>query len=601
MLSVKLSGNVLHVKLESHLGGNEYKNLMNLFHNLPGSFYWEDKYTWIVPKGGIDDLINLMGEDKIAWHNSIEEIKGIHESIIPNFEVSDEGLADLKLPPYPFQAVGISFLHDVKQGILADEMGLGKSPQAIGTVHRLWKEGKARKALVVCPTSLKYQWQGEIEKFTDHKGIVIDGTPKQRREQLQTFASSDEYLFAIINYELVRNDLSLLKSIYLDVIIADECHRIKNWKAKTSQAMKELDAEYKWGLTGTPMQNRPDELWNIMDWLNPMVLGNYWAFRNRYVVTGEKFGKKNVEIGYKRLGELRKRVASKMLRRMKKDVAPELPEMIFNKYRVEMTPEQQRLQDAIQEDFMKLLKEIREFAQKVQGQYDEHGQWVQPEHPQQGQMLGYFNLLLAVSDAPELLQMSDSGMAARYLDLVGANPKSPKLDELEKICEENLESGNKKIVVFTQFARMQKLAIRKLLPMGGVEVINGSMKPFERQAALDNFKYNETINFLVCTDAANYGLNMQFANVLINLDIPWNPATYDQRAGRVHRIGGEHESVFIIDIITLGGIDEKVEEALYRKRELANQIVEKNDEERTMMNNLSVNLMSKIMKVKKKK
>jgi SNF2 family DNA or RNA helicase len=601
MLSVKLSGTVLHVKLEGHLGGNDYKHLMNLFRNLPGAFYWEEKYTWIIPKQYVDDLLNLMGEDKIAWHNSIEEIKGIHETVIPQFNVSDEALSDLHLTPYPFQAVGISFLHDIKTGLLADEMGLGKTPQAIGAIHRLWKQNRVRKALVVCPTSLKYQWKEEISKFTDHKGIVIDGTPKQRKEQLYEFATTNEYLFGIINYELVRNDLDAIKEIKVDAIVADECHRIKNWKSKTSEAMKELDAPYKFGLTGTPMQNKPDELWNVMDWVDPTVLGNYWAFRNRYVVTGEKFGKRNVEIGYKRLGELRKRVAPKMLRRMKVDVAPELPEMIFNKYRVEMTPEQRKLQDAIQEDFMNLLKEIQQFSERTQGEYDENGQWVQPEHPQQGQMLGYFNLLLAVSNAPELLQMSDSGMAARYVEMVADKPKSPKLDELERICEENIESGNKKIVIFTQFARMQKLAIERLLEMGGVEMINGSMKPFERQAALDNFKYNETINFLVCTDAANYGLNMQFANVLVNLDIPWNPATYDQRAGRVHRIGGEHKNVFIIDIITQGGIDEKVEEALYRKRELAGQIVEKNDEERQMMNRLSAGLMNKIMGTKKKK
>lgn len=509
MLSVRLSGTVLHVKLESYLGGNEYKNLMDLFHNLPGSFYWEEKYTWVIPKQYVDDLLNFVGEDKIAWFNSIEEIKGIRESIIPQFEVSDEGLSDLHLTPYPFQGVGISFLHDIRQGLLADEMGLGKTPQAIGAIHRLWKEGKVRKALVVCPTSLKYQWGEEIKKFTDHEGIVIDGTPKQRKEQLHEFATSDKYLFAIINYELVRNDLDSIKAIKVDAIVSDEVHRIKNWKSKTSAAMKELDAPYKFGLTGTPMQNKPDELWNVMDWLNPMLLGNYWAFRNRYIVTGEKFGKKNVEIGYKRLGELRKRVAPYMLRRMKVDVAPELPEMIFNTYRVEMTPEQRRLQEAIQEDFMDLLKELKEFGERAQGEYNEQGEWVQPQHPKEGQMMGFFNMMLAISDAPELLLMSESKMAERYAELLTTNtPKSPKLDELERICLENLESGNKKVVIFTQFARMQSLAVDRLMKLGGVEVINGSMKPFERQAALDNFKYNESINFMVCTDAANYGLTL---------------------------------------------------------------------------------------------
>ncbi|MDK2600589.1 DEAD/DEAH box helicase [Bacillus stercoris] len=183
MLSVKLSGTVLHVKFEGFLGGNDYKNLMNLFNNLPGAYYWEEKYTWIIPKEHVDSLIELMGEDKIAWFNSIEEIKGIKETLVPEFQLSDEGLEDLHLSPYPFQAVGISFLHDVKKGILADEMGLGKTPQAIGAIHRLWKKGEVSKALIVCPTSLKYQWKEEISKFTDHKGIVIDGTRSKERSR----------------------------------------------------------------------------------------------------------------------------------------------------------------------------------------------------------------------------------------------------------------------------------------------------------------------------------------------------------------------------------------------------------------------------------
>ena len=506
MLSIRLSNTVLHVKLEGHLSSNQYRDLMQAFKSIPGAFYWEEKYTWIVPKEHVDTLIDLMGEDKIAWFNSIEEIKGIRENIIPQFEVSHDGLDDLKLNPYPFQGVGISFLHDIERGLLADEMGLGKTPQAVGAIHRLWKEGRVKKALIVCPTSLKYQWATEIEKFTDHKGIVIDGTPKQRKEQLDEFARSDKYLFAIINYELVRNDLVSIKKIQVDAIAADEVHRIKNWKSKTSEAMKQLDAPYKFGLTGTPMQNKPDELWNVMDWLNPKILGNYWAFRNRYVVTGEKFGKKNVEIGYKRLGELRRRVAPFMLRRMKVDVAPELPEMIFNTYRVEMTPEQQKIQETIQEEFMNLLQELKEFSERTEGQYDEQGEWVQPSHPKEGQMMGFFNMMLAVSDAPELLLMSESKMAQRYAELITSDkPKSPKLDELERICQDNMEAGNTKIVIFTQFARMQQLAVERLVKLGGVEVINGSMKPVDRQAAVDNFKYNEAVNFMVCTDAANYG------------------------------------------------------------------------------------------------
>jgi len=125
MLSVKLSGNTLHVKIESHLGGNQYKGLMNLFNSIEGAFHWEQEYTWILPKASVDLLVDYMGEDNIAWYNSLEEIKGVRENIIPDFQVSDYGLSDLKLTPYPFQAVGISFLHDIQAGILGDEMGLG--------------------------------------------------------------------------------------------------------------------------------------------------------------------------------------------------------------------------------------------------------------------------------------------------------------------------------------------------------------------------------------------------------------------------------------------------------------------------------------------
>lgn len=596
MLSIKMNNDLLEVKIETMLNGNTFKNLMEVFGNLEGSFYYKEKYVWIIPKQHVDHIVRFMGEDNIAWHSSYEDIKGIRETVVPKFEVSDEALEDMLLQPYPFQTVGISFLHDIKQGLLADEMGLGKSPQAIAAVHRLWKKGQVKKTLVVCPASLKYQWKQEVSKFTEHKAIVIDGTPTQRTEQLAQFQEGDEYLFAIINYELVRNDLDTIKGIAVDAFIADEVHRIKNWASKTSKAMKELDAPYKFGLTGTPMQNKPDELWNVMDWLNPTILGNYWAFRNRYVVIGEKFGQRNVVIGYKRLGELRKRVGPHMLRRMKADVAPELPEIVPNTYRVEMTPEQRRIQDAIQTDFAELLKEIQEFNK--QNRVDEQGNNV--EHPKQGMMMGFFNLLMAVSNAPEVLAMSDAAMPQQYAKLLTKTPKSPKLDELVKIAEDQFEAGNKKIVIFTQFARMQVLALDRLKKMGGCEQINGSMKPFERQAALDNFKYNNEINFLVCTDAANYGLNMQFANVLINLDIPWNPATYDQRAGRVHRIGSEHSVVNIIDIITNGGIDQKIEEALYKKRELANQIVEKTGEERAVMNRMTAGFLTSLIKKKKK-
>lgn len=125
MLSVRLKGKLLHIKTETYMGGSQYKNMMDMFQTLPGVSYLEEKYTWLVPKEHVDVLVQTMGEDNIAWFNSYEEIKGIKSNVIPKFTVSDEALGDLHLTPYPFQAVGISFLHDIGQGLLADEMGLG--------------------------------------------------------------------------------------------------------------------------------------------------------------------------------------------------------------------------------------------------------------------------------------------------------------------------------------------------------------------------------------------------------------------------------------------------------------------------------------------
>lgn len=598
LLSVRLNGDNLEVRFEVFMGQKEFKYAHQFLESIPGAHKREDN-VWFVPKAQVDTLNDIF-KDKLAWHNSIEDIKGIRQVVLPKFNLTAEGLEDMKLEPRPFQAVGISFLHDIQQGLLADEMGLGKTPQAIGAVHRLHKEGRVKKALVICPTSLKYQWgdaeEGEINKFTNYKAVVIDGTPKERQEQWQEFVINDEILFGVVNYELVRNDLDLIKKLPIDAIIADEVHRIKNWASKTSQALKELRAPFKFGLTGTPMQNKPEELWNLMDFLNPTVLGNFWAFKNRYIVTGEKFGQKGVVIGYKNLDELRRRVGPYMLRRMKKEVAPELPEMVINDYLVEMTNDQHKLNEQLRSDLMDLLKELQEWN-KGRDANDETA----PKHPKEGQTFGYFTMMQEVSDSLELLQMSDSGMAQRYADGLPAKVKSPKLDELEEIVQDQLLNGNKKIVIFTQFARMQELIVDRLSKIGKCEILNGSMKPVDRQAAVDRFKYQEDVHFFVTTDAGNYGINLQFASVLVHVDLPWNPAIYDQRCGRIHRIGSAFKEVTIINLISKGGLDEQIQQVLYKKRELSNQVVEKSDLEKAEMNKLTAGLMKQLIRKPTKK
>lgn len=583
MMSLTCEGDHMEILFESKMGPDLYRDVMQTFGSLQGAYHDQENYKWIIPKQHVD-VVAKRFEDIIAWHTSLDNIKGIQEVVLPEFEVTEEGLEDMKLKPYPFQILGICFLHDNKRGIMGDEMGLGKTPTAIGAIHRLFKEGIVQKTLVICPASLKYQWRNEIEKFTDHRGIVIDGTTKQKKEQIRQFLEED-YLFAIVNYELVRTMEAQISALPIQAVIADEAHRIKSRTSKTYKAMMKIQPEYRFALTGTPMQNRLEELHTLMSWVDKKVLPNITAFRKRHVVYGEKFGRRFIPLGNKRQYEVRKLISPSMLRRMKSEVAPELPEMTFHRYDIPMSDEQAKLYNQIKEDFTGFLDEIGEFAKTAKGE-EKEGEWVQEKHPKEDMLLGYMNLMLAVADDPYLLRMSEGGMAKQYLRLVSPDIKSPKTEELYTICSELVEAETKKIVIFTQFTRMQKRVIQRLTKLGQCEMINGSMKPFQRQQAVDNFRWNPDVLFLVCTDAANFGLNLQFANTLIHVDSPYNPAIFDQRNGRVHRIGGEHDVVNIVYLVTIGTIDERIQKILETKRKLGEQVVERNDNERALMNDL---------------
>lgn len=460
--------------------------------------------------------------------------------------------------------------------------------QVIAAIHRLAKEGRVNKALIVCPSSLKYQWGQEIEKFTECTYTIIDGTPEEREEMYNTIKLWPP-LFTIINYELVLKDVEYLKELNFNVIACDEAHRLKNWKSKTSDAIKELsNISRRWLLTGTPMQNRPEELFNLFSFLNSNILGGWWSFRARYIIFGRKYGKDNVPLGTKNLGELNKRISKYMLRRLKVEVAPDLPKInIINRF-VNMTDDQTKLHELIREDLIELSKEIN--SQKKN--YDD-------EHPKDGQILGMLTLLQEVCDTPELLAMSESGMARKYAI---KNNKSPKLDELTHMMTELIESDSTaKSVIFTRFERLQQIIVKRLTPIGGCVILNGSMKPLERQQAIDKFKQDPNIKFFISTDAGNYGVNLECAKVLVNVDLPWNPAVHEQRNGRIHRLNSKHDNVYIYNLISVGGIDERMLTVLYDKKALAEQIIEKDEEQKQINYKLTSNVIKKLLSKGRKK
>lgn len=582
MLSLRLEGNYLDIRSEIKMSQDTFQNFTSFMRSLRGSYYEQDNYRWLVPKSHIDTYMSKY-EEVTACHTTIEKIKGIEEVLVPDFvQLSNDEFKDFKLEPYEFQKQGISFLVDVGSGIIGDDMGLGKTPQTMGAAHILHKRGLANKILVICPASLKYQWSSEISKFLGHKNIVIDGkTTKQKQQAFQKFIEGD-YLFGIVNYELVRSMSVLMSKYSYDVIIADEAHRLKNRESQTYKAVSSLKSTYKFAATGTPLQNNVEELYALISWIRPGLLGKITEFRKRYIVYGRKFNR-YVPIGPKRLGELRRIYSPYMLRRMKKDVAKDLPPIIYHRRDVEMNKDQAKLYEKIQSEFIDLMDELKN--QEVRGQFDSEGNWVEEKRNKEDQVLGYLYLMIATSDHPELLKHG-KGMSKRYVDMIPDNIKSPKLDELIDTCKEQIEAGTEKIVIFTQFARMQAIIEKHLSKLGKVGIVNGSMHPAKRQEVFDTFKNNNQYKFLIGTDAMNYGVNLQFANTLINYDSPWNPAIVAQREGRVHRIGSSHDVVNIINFVTLGTIDEKIQATLESKRALGDVLVERNESERSLMNSL---------------
>lgn len=352
-----------------------------------------------------------------------------------------------------------------------------------------------KKAIVACPTSLKYQWEEEIQKFTDYKGIVVDGTAKKRVGIYNEFQSSDEYQFLLINYELVRNDIDILKDFYFDVLICDEAHRLKNRSTKLTKSIKQVRSDYRFALTGTPMQNRADELFSLFEVIDPNILGSFTEFKKKYLVYGTKFNRRGVLLGYRRLGELRSAIAPYLLRRLKEDVLDDLPSIVQDKVEVEMNGVQLILQEKIQENAAMLSKEIEDWYAK----HDE-------DFPKEGQMMGYLSLLMSVADHPILFRMSESGMVKGYHQYIPSDTPSPKLDRLVEMVEELLGDPKTKIVIFTQFARMQQLIVDKLSQFTECASINGSMDARSRQDETVNFREKPFVRVMVATDAANYGV-----------------------------------------------------------------------------------------------
>lgn len=453
---------------------------------------------------------------------------------------------------HPYQETGALFLGRRGRAFLADDMGLGKTVQSVAAALLLRQYADARRALIVCPASIKHQWHEEILRACGESALVVDGRPAERREAYRAWESG----FLILNYELVLRDLDEILAAGSDLIVLDEAQRIKNWETKTARAVKRLQSPFAFVLTGTPLENRLPELQSLVEFLHPRALGPRWRQLPYHAVTAEG----GRVVAYEGLDVLRRRLSGYFLRRERRGVLDQLPERTENTFRTGMTPVQRRAYRRQAARMAVLLTgkgglgpaEVRVLLQMLTNMRilcNAHAQFDWQRHVER-----------LVDPAPP------TPLEVRALH-------SPKLEEFVRVLEDLLDESDARIVVFSQWKRMLQLAgfvARETLESRDLraELFHGGLGGNERREMIEAFHRDPEFRVLLSTDAGGLGLNLQrAASIVVHLEVPWNPAVLEQRIGRVHRLG-QRKSVQVLHFVTRGGVEERVQQAVESKRAL---------------------------------
>ncbi len=461
--------------------------------------------------------------DRVDRFLEAEQLKTLSKGPMPDLP--------LKTDLYPYQKAGVAF-GAFKRGVLiGDEMGLGKTLQAI-SLGLLKKElfGFSR-IIVVTLASLKEQWKREIERFSDETAAIVAGSPDKRKATYFT----DKSLFKITNYEAVLRDVMILARYKPDVVILDEAQRIKNFSTKTAEAVKRIPKKHGIVLTGTPLENKLEDVYSIVQFLDPHMLTPLWKFAADHFLISKK--KKGSIAGYKNLVWLKEKLGSIVIRRKKEEVLTELPKEVVNNYYIDLTEEQQEIHSGYLRALVPLMNK----------------KYLTPMDLRRIQVL--------------LLRMR---MVCNSTFLIDRETHlSPKLKELEGILDEMVLQNKRKLVVFSEWTTMTFLIARHLSDVGIPFVeLSGKVPVKKRQALIDEFTNNPECRVFLSTDAGGTGLNLQAADCVVNFELPWNPAKMNQRIGRVSRIGQKSDCINVVNLISKNSIEERILTGIQLKTDL---------------------------------
>ena len=464
-------------------------------------------------------------------------------------------LHTLKQSLYPYQRDGVERFLARGRLLLADDMGLGKTAQAIAACHALWHTGRVRRGLLIVPAALKPQWLREWQLFTDAPAAVVDGTPAERRAAFEACRRG----FLLGNYEQLIRDLDVVREWTPDLVVLDEAQRIKNWATKTALTVKRLDPPYRLVLTGTPMENRLDELASIVEWVDDLALEPKWRLAAWHTTPVD--GKTEIG-GARNLDTLRTRLAACMVRRVRQEVLSQLPARTDTRIPIEMTAEQIDEHDALNLPIAQLLGRAKRRPLT------------------QAEFLRLMTLLTTqriISNGLAQLRFEeiwpDLSRIERPTDSTLRGLASPKLVELRELIGQLALAQGRKVVVFSQWRRMLRLAhwaTRDLLAREGVRAafFTGEEGQKRRTQNIVDFHDDPACRVLFATDAGGVGLNLQrAASACINLELPWNPAVLEQRIGRIYRLG-QRRPIDVYNLVSEPGIESRIADLVGSKQAL---------------------------------
>ena len=444
---------------------------------------------------------------------------------------------DLKIRLYPYQDEGVRFALFKKAALIGDEMGLGKTLQAIALAVMKKEVFGFERVLVVTLASLKDQWKREIDRFSNQSSVVVAGPADKRR----AIYRSGEYFFAITNYEAVLRDVTVISDFKPDLVILDEAQRIKNFSTKTAEAVKRLPRKHALVLTGTPLENKLEDVYSIVQFLDPHLLAPLWQFAADHFMISRN--KKGHILGYCNLERLHERLKPLVIRRKKEEVLKDLPDEVVNNYYVDLHYEQREI----------------------------YSGYVRVLHPLLNKK---FLTPMDLRRIQELLVRMRMVCDSTYL-IDRKTHVSPKLTELASVIDELVIESERKMVIFSEWTTMTFLIARHLSDVGIPFVeLSGKIPVKKRQSLIDEFTNNPDCRVFLSTDAGGTGLNLQAADCVVNFELPWNPAKLNQRIGRVSRIGQKSQCINVVNFICKGTVEEKIFAGIQLKTELFKGVFE---------------------------